>query len=794
MNPLAKVNILVVDDQPAKLLSLQAILDPLGENVLQATCADEALKLLLAHEIAVVLVDVCMPGMDGFELAQMIREHPRYRRTAIIFISAVHLSDDDRLRGYGLGAVDYIPVPIIPDVLRAKVTVFAELFRKTEQLNAVNRDLERRVAERTTELEASNSRLRDSEQRYRQLVQGLPAAVYSCDEQGRITLFNDAAAALWGREPEVGRDIWCGSSRIRRPDGSFMPIADSPMAVALREGTPVRGQEIIIERPDGSRRHVLPYPEPILDAGGRIVGAINMLMDVTEQKEAQKALLESEAKFRMLADNMAQLAWMADGAGSVFWYNRRWFEFTGLSLDDSRDWGWTRTLHAEHAERVVDKIRSCFLSGEAWEDTFPTRAADGSFRWFLSRAFPVRDEAGAVVRWFGTGTDVTEQREAQQVLTRDRETLERLVAERTAELHRSNERLRLSERMATIGTLSAGLGHDIGNLLLPVRMRLDALDACALPEHAREDTEAIRKAVEYLQRLAGSLRLLALDTRTEESSDASTDLAAWWREAEGMIRNGVGHTIGLSADIPAGLPPLRLGKASLTQVVFNLVQNAGDALANRADGKILFTAARSSDQSIVLTVSDNGPGMTDEARRRCLEPFFTTKTRELSTGLGLPLVSAIIKRARGTLQVQSSPGHGASFRVELPVAQAPSTPSPEDAPRPRGVAIVSLRDPRLAAHVRSTLASLRFSIREGTAADDADLYVADASIPSALEQARVSTSAHPERKVVVFSHPGAPREEISRAVWLDSCMKLSEVRDRLAAAIAHAPEPALEHS
>src|ERR1043165_1432171 len=160
-----KVNILLVDDQPSKLLSYEVILHELGENLLKAQSGRGALEHLLKSEIAVVLVDVCMPDLDGFQRAAMIREHPRFQKTAMIFISAIHLTDMDRLRGYEMGAVDYVPVPVIPEVLRAKVKVFAELYRKTRQLERMNAELEQRVSARTAELEASTERLRQSEQR-----------------------------------------------------------------------------------------------------------------------------------------------------------------------------------------------------------------------------------------------------------------------------------------------------------------------------------------------------------------------------------------------------------------------------------------------------------------------------------------------------------------------------------------------------------------------------------------------------------------------------------------------------
>jgi len=168
MNPttrIDRVNILLVDDQPPKLLTYETILSELGENLIKASSATEALQCLLKNEIAVVLVDVCMPDLDGYELAAMIRQHPRYQKTSIIFVSAIMLTELDRLRGYESGGVDYVPVPVVPEILRAKVSVFAELYRKTRALERLNEELEQRVAERTAALEASTAALKEADQR-----------------------------------------------------------------------------------------------------------------------------------------------------------------------------------------------------------------------------------------------------------------------------------------------------------------------------------------------------------------------------------------------------------------------------------------------------------------------------------------------------------------------------------------------------------------------------------------------------------------------------------------------------
>src|SRR6201986_5321016 len=159
-----RVNVLLVDDQPGKLLSYRVMLEELDENLHSASSATEALAFLLKTDVAVILVDVCMPDLDGFELAKMIREHPRFQKTAMIFISAVHMSESDFLRGYEAGAVDYLSVPVVPELLRAKVRIFAELFRKTRQLRQLNEELEKRVRERTEQLAAAAAKLTASEQ------------------------------------------------------------------------------------------------------------------------------------------------------------------------------------------------------------------------------------------------------------------------------------------------------------------------------------------------------------------------------------------------------------------------------------------------------------------------------------------------------------------------------------------------------------------------------------------------------------------------------------------------------
>jgi len=158
------------------------------------------------------------------------------------------------------------------------------------------------MLESESEMDTTNPVLTESDHRYRQIIQGLPAAFYTCDPKGKIKSFNEAAAALWGRQPQIGKDLWCGSWKIYRTDGSLLPLDECPMAVAIREGRPVLGEEIVIERPDGERRHVLPHPQPVFDADGNMVEVVNMLVDITPHRKAEDTLRRNEDRYRSMLE------------------------------------------------------------------------------------------------------------------------------------------------------------------------------------------------------------------------------------------------------------------------------------------------------------------------------------------------------------------------------------------------------------------------------------------------------------------------------------------------------------
>lgn len=300
-----KVNILLVDDQPAKLLAYEVILKELGENLVIASSGREALEVLLKTEVAVILVDVCMPELDGFELAAMIREHPRFQKTAMIFISAIQVSDIDRLRGYEMGAVDYVPVPVVPEVLRAKVKVFAELYRKTRELERLNQDLEDRVRARTAELENSTAKLRESEERRSMAIAAGKMGSWDWDWVNGDWMWDEGQYRIFGVTPETFNVTSANIQALLHPDD----VDQFGQAIAaFNTGAHAHEGEFRVRRPDGEVRWCVGTAAATVDPGGRVVRVSGVTVDITERKRAEERqnLLAREVDHR--AKNALALA------------------------------------------------------------------------------------------------------------------------------------------------------------------------------------------------------------------------------------------------------------------------------------------------------------------------------------------------------------------------------------------------------------------------------------------------------------------------------------------------------
>lgn len=265
-----------------------------------------------------------------------------------------------------------------------------------------------RAAASIAEQKRALQTIRESGQRFRQITESLPHLVWTCRPDGECDYLS-SQWCLYTGVPEQAQLGYRWLDQVHPKDREALMAAWND--VVSEGGT--FDVEFRIRRHDGMWRWFKTRATPIRDHAGKVVKWFGSNTDIHDLKEAQKALSESEERFRALADNIAQLAWMANGKGWIFWYNQRWLDYTGTTLEEMQGCGWRRVHHPDHVQRVIDKIRQCFRRGEVWEDTFPLRGKDGDYRWFLSRAIPIRDENGKVLRWFGTSTDVTEQRNSE---------------------------------------------------------------------------------------------------------------------------------------------------------------------------------------------------------------------------------------------------------------------------------------------------------------------------------------------------------------------------------------------
>ena len=299
-----RVNILMVDDQPGKLLSYEVMLDGLGENLIKANSAKEALELLLKTEVAVVLMDVSMPELDGFQLAAMIRQHPRFQRTAIIFVSAVHLTDLDQLKGYEHGAVDYISVPIVPELLRAKVRVFADLHRKTRQLETLNRELEQRVLERTEELAGKaelllhlNTELVGKNQELDAIVSTAPDVIFSSRQDGRYEYVSERFHDYTGTPASPGQIInWM--DYVHTDDVSRIK---ADWAESIKSDSTFES-EYRLRSKDGVYRWFRARAVPIRDVRGNIVKWYGTCSDIHDSKLLEQSIRDNATELEKMVD------------------------------------------------------------------------------------------------------------------------------------------------------------------------------------------------------------------------------------------------------------------------------------------------------------------------------------------------------------------------------------------------------------------------------------------------------------------------------------------------------------
>jgi PAS domain S-box-containing protein len=399
-----KVNILMVDDQPGKLLSYEVILGELGENLVKATSAKEALEKLLKTDVAVVLMDVSMPEIDGFELANMIRQHPRFQKTAIIFVSAVHLTDLDRLKGYQHGAVDYLSVPIVPEVLRAKVRVFADLHRKNRQLERLNFELEERVAERTQELERRagalqrvNSELAQKNLELDAIVHTAPDIIFSRQADGSRDYISGRFYEYTGAAP--GSAVGFGWLEYLHDDDRERSLAQWMHCVETGNDYE---SEYRIRGADGRYRWFLARAVPLRDPDGTILKWYGACSDIHDSKVLEQSIRDNAIELERKVDSRTE--------------ELRRLSTRLLTLQDEERRRFAREIHDGLGQELA--AAKMILDGILGKNSSPTiRQAASEASELVDRAIqqvrtishllhpPLLDEVGLVsaLRWYLEG-------------------------------------------------------------------------------------------------------------------------------------------------------------------------------------------------------------------------------------------------------------------------------------------------------------------------------------------------------------------------------------------------------
>ncbi len=402
-----------------------------------------------------------------------------------------------------------------------------------------------------------------------------------------------------------------------------------------------------------------------------------------EARRLIEEIREAEAQFSIMVETIPQLAWMAEADGRVFWYNQRWYDYTGRSAEEMAGLGWQAVHDPVVLPAFITRWQASLESGDPFEMTFPLRAGSGEYRPFLTRAAPIRDGHGRVFRWFGTNTDVAAQQNLEALL-------ERRVVERTLELEQANRQLaaqiverekiqsalRQAQRLEAVGQLTSGVAHDFNNLLTVVLGNTRRLQKNEGDAERRRRLDMTVQAAERGAKL--TTQLLAF-SRRQKLEPKPVDLNETVSGMHDLLQSTMGGSVDIQVRLADGLWPAMIDPTQIELVVLNLAINARDAM--EVGGTLTVETANvvldppqrpeqpAAGDYVMVAVSDNGTGMTDEVLAKAFEPFFTTKAVGKGSGLGLSQVYGLARQSGGGVRILTRPGKGTSVKVFLPRAR-----------------------------------------------------------------------------------------------------------------------------
>ena len=502
--------------------------------------------------------------------------------------------------------------------------------------------------------------LRASEGKYRRLLAILPIAAYLCDPEGYITLYNEQAVALWGRRPELGKERWCGSLRLFWPDGTPLPVEESPMAKALHGDQAVLGEELVIERPDGSRSYVLPYPDPIHDASGALIGAVNVLVDITARRQTEEALRESEYFSRKVMESSLTGIYVYDlASGQHLYINPEYERLTGYTLADLNTMGSEFLSTCFHPEETAQSLGhfdqlSRTRDGESVEVEYRYKRSDGRWIWCLSRdSVFSRDEQGNVRQLIGSFLDITQRKQTEEQLKAFNQTLEQRVVERTALAEwRASQLQRLAVELTQAEERErrrvARVLHDhLQQLLVATQLALgktvSKVQDSGLASGLERARHLLAEAIEESRSLTAELSPPVLYDR-----GLAAGLEWLGRQTEDKYR----LTVEVEAD-PMAEPTDDTIKVFVFEAAREFVLNA---VKHGRATSVTIRLSNLDEDYIRLAVIDNGVGCVPER----LSP------RSNAGGFGLFSIRERLDLLGGRLEIASIPGQGTKATLTAP--------------------------------------------------------------------------------------------------------------------------------
>jgi two-component system CheB/CheR fusion protein len=667
--PEKPINILIVDDEPKNLMVLESLLDDPTYRLVRAESADEALLALVVEEFALLILDVRMPGMSGFELAQMIKDRKKTAKVPIIFLSAYYNEDQHVLDGYGMGAVDYLHKPVNPMILRSKVAVFAELHLKNresamanrallaevmerrraeEKLRELNETLEQRVKLRTEALEMANAAINESGERYRSLFEGSLDGIFSLSCDGYFQTANPSALRIIGRKLDDLKTVHF--LEVIAPD--HRPLAEKALRGAFCDE--YLTLDVAVISTNGERHDVFISGAPAM-VDGKAVGVSCIAREITERKNAERALRRREAELRSLADNSPDIIARFDTQLRHVFINAAVGRATGLPPEAflGKTY-WDLQMPPKLCEQWDVALHSVLDSGQETIIEFGY-ARPESERLFEARLIPELESDGRVGHVLAIIRDVTEARGVGEQLRRAKESAESASAAKDRFL--------------------AVLSHELRTPLAPVRLAISIWERRKdlLPLEFQEDLAMIRRNVDLECRLIDDL--LDLNRIVRGKLDLRFTLVNLHDEIRHAVRTiqdeASSKQIMLSFILDATDHHVKADATRLQQVLWNLLKNAVKFTSSA--GAVTVRTYGTSEDRVCVEVRDTGSGIEPAALEQIFNAFEqggAHVARQFGgMGLGLAISRAITTMHGGKLSASSEgQGRGATFTLELAIA------------------------------------------------------------------------------------------------------------------------------